>query len=76
MEQEKLSDNLDFIRYYFDEGTWSWYRHEPVTGTYDALIASNNLGLIKNTELKHALAKFVAELGFKDHEESMDRINN
>ena len=42
----------------------------------EPLIASNNLVLIKNTELKHALAKFVAELGFKDHEESMDRINN
>ena len=76
MEREDFSQPTDTIMTSFGEGTWSWYRFEPVIGAYDALIASNNLSLIKNTDLKYELAKFFSEarLGFEDHQESINII--
>ena len=55
-------------------GALSWYEVEPVTGAYDALIASGDIGLIQDTELRRELADFFAELqaGFEDHDNLMD----
>jgi hypothetical protein len=55
-------------------GALSWYEVEPVTGAYDALIASGDIGLIQDAELRRELAEFFAELqaGFEDHENLMD----
>jgi hypothetical protein len=55
-------------------GALSWYEVEPVTGAYDALIASGDIGLIRDAGLRRELAEFFAELdaGFEDHENLMD----
>lgn len=52
----------------------SWYAVEPVTGAYDALIASGDIGLLQSTELRRRLAEFYGEIaaGFEDHENEMD----
>ena len=52
----------------------SWYEVEPVTGAYDALIASGDIGLIQDVALRRELADFFAELqaGFEDHDNVMD----
>lgn len=55
-------------------GALSWYEAEPVTGSYDALIASGDIGLLKDPLLRRELAEFSAELdaGFEDHDNLMD----
>jgi hypothetical protein len=55
-------------------GALSWYALEPVTGAYDALIASGDIGLLQSTELRRHLAEFYGEIaaGFEDHENEMD----
>jgi hypothetical protein len=52
----------------------SWYAVEPVTGAYDALIASGDIGLLQSTDLRRRLAEFYGEIaaGFEDHENEMD----
>lgn len=54
----------------------SWWRTEFVTGSYDAILSSGNLNVLKNDELKRLLAEFSAEVksGFEDHDESMSYL--
>jgi hypothetical protein len=65
-------DSLDFLIGY---GT-SFYRAEPVTGAYNALISAGKVDLIKNETLRHLLAQFSADLesGFEDHDIAMDLL--
>jgi len=67
----------DSIAAFVGFGALSWWRAEPVNGTYDAMVSTGNIGLLKNKELRRDLAKFDAELknGFEDHEYSMDLLN-
>jgi len=57
-------------------GAQSWWRTEYVTGTYDAILSSGNINILKNDSLKRFLAAFSAEVtsGFEDHEESMNYL--
>jgi len=42
---------------------FTFYRLEPVTGAYDALVSSGNLGLLRNAELRSELADFASAVG-------------
>lgn len=76
-ETSRLLEKKDSIAAFVGFGALSWWRAEPVTGTYDAMVSTGNIELIGNKELKRDLAKFDAELksGFEDHEYSMDLLN-
>lgn len=72
-ENNQLTEKQDSIGDFVTWGALSWWRTEPVTGTYDAMIGAGNIGLLKNKELRRILAEFNAELtaGFEDHEYSI-----
>lgn len=67
----------DSIRSMFGGGALSWWRSEPVTGAYDAMISAGDVGLIGNGDLRRLLAEYAAdvEAGFEDHTSSMDLLN-
>jgi len=71
-EFEYFDTHLDSLDYLIGYGT-SWYRAEPVTGAYNALISAGKVDLIKNENLRHLLAQFSADLesGFEDQEDAM-----
>lgn len=75
-EQDRLLEKKDSIADFVIYGALSWWRAEPVTGTYDAMVSTGNIGLIRNKALRGYLAEFDAELrsGFEDHEHSMDLL--
>ncbi|WP_019668593.1 DUF6090 family protein [Eudoraea adriatica] len=75
-ETNRLLEKKDSIAGFVGYGALSWWRAEPVTGTYDAMVSTGNIGLIRNKELRRYLAEFDAELksGFEDHEYSMDLL--
>ena len=54
--------------------TWAgtWWRLEPVTETYDALVGAGELDLIQDRELRGELAAFASDLafGFEDEVET------
>ena len=77
-ETDLLLKHRDSIAIYLPYGALSWWRAEPVTGTYDAMISTGNIELLRNENLKRYLAAFDAEIksGFEDHEYSMDLLNN
>lgn len=52
----------------------SWYAVETVSGAYDALLASGDIGIIRDHDLRRQLAEFYGRLdaGFEDHENEMD----
>ncbi|MFD2823002.1 DUF6090 family protein [Lacinutrix iliipiscaria] len=55
----------------------SWYRAEPVTGAYNALISAGKVDLIKNEKLRNILAQFSADLesGFEDQQTAMNLLH-
>ncbi len=57
--------NIDSIGKYIVVGALSYWRIEPVNGTYDAIIGSGKIGLIRNKKLKNLLAEFSAEIKYK-----------
>ena len=71
-----LLNKKDSIPAFVGFGALSWWRAEPVTGTYDAMISTGNIELLKNKKLRRLLSEFDAELksGFEDHEYSMDLL--
>ena len=72
-----FDSHLDSLDHLIGYGT-SWYRTEPVTGAYNALISAGKVDLIKNEKLRHRLAQFSADLesGFEDHESAMFLLND
>ena len=74
-EFEYFDTHLDSLDILIGYGT-SFYRAEPVTGAYNALISAGKIDLIKNETLRHLLAQFSADLesGFEDHEIAMDLL--
>ena len=74
-EFEYFDTHLDSLDKLISYGT-SFYRVEPVTGAYDALISAGKVDLLKNEKLRHLLAQFSADLesGFEDHETAMDLL--
>jgi hypothetical protein len=59
---------------YLVNRTLEFYRPEVVTGAYEALVGSGDLRLIRNTELRGALAAVMGELGFRAEDESISEI--
>jgi len=74
LELEGSLIRTDSIGSFLTHGALSYYRVEPVIGTYDALIGSGNTSLIQNQDLLTALAKFsaVSKLPFEDEVASMN----
>ena len=62
--------DTDSIGEYIYRGALSYWRIEPVNGTYDGLIGSGKTDVIKNHNLKSLLAEYSAEIkyGFEDEE--------
>ena len=54
----------------------TWYAFEPVTGAYDALLNSGDIGLIRDRSLRRDLAQFygIVEAGFEDHDDEMNLL--
>ena len=52
----------------------SWYAEETVSGAWDALTSSGDLGLLRDAELRGRLAEFYGwiDTGFEDHDNEMD----
>ena len=71
MQRENMEISFDSLGEYMYRGAFSYWRIEPVNGTYDALIGSGNTNLIKNQELIQLLAKFSAEVKFGFEDEAM-----
>lgn len=74
-EFEYFDKNLDSLSNLIGYGT-SWYRAEPITGAYNALISAGKIDLIENEELRHLLTQFAADLesGFEDQQTTMDLL--
>ena len=74
-EFEYFDTHLDSLKKLIDYGT-TWYRTEPVTGAYNALISAGKVDLIKNEKLRHKLAQFSADLesGFEDQQPAIDLL--
>jgi hypothetical protein len=64
----------DSLGEFIYQGALSYWRMEPANGTYDALIGSGRLSLIKSKTLSRLLAEYSAELkyGFEDELQSTD----
>lgn len=60
--------NKEKVGNYLSRGVVQWFRAEPVTGTYDALIGSGKTELILSNELKRKLAEYstIVKSGFED----------
>lgn len=71
MRRENMEISFDSLGEYMYRGAFSYWRIEPVNGTYDALIGSGNTNLIKNQELIQLLTKFSAEVKFGFEDETM-----
>ena len=76
-ETNNLLEKKDSIAEFVTYGALSWWRAEPVTGTFDAMVSTGDIGLLKNKKLRRYLAEFNAEIksGFEDHEYSMDLLS-
>lgn len=62
----KRNNEVDFdsIGNYLYAGAFSFWKIEPVTGTYTAIINSGKIGILQNKRLKRLLAEFSAEIEF------------
>lgn len=67
--------DADSVAMWLALGT-SWYGFEAVTGAYDALLNTGDIGLISDRELRQGLAQFygIVSSGFEDHENEMDLL--
>ena len=72
-EMRKKNKEIDFntLGEYVYRGAFSYWRIEPVNGTYDAMIGSGKTGIIQNQNLVQMLAKFSAEVKFGFEDETM-----
>ena len=54
----------------------SWYGEEIVSGAFDALIGSGDIGLVRDAALRRRLADFygIVESGFEDHDDEMNTL--
>jgi len=73
-ETNNLAAKKDSLGIFVLMGALNWSREEPVTITYDAMVSTGNIGLLRNEELRRYLAMFDAEIksGFEDHEHHME----
>jgi len=54
----------------------SWYGEETLSGAYDGLTSSGDLGLLRDARLRSLLSEFygVVDAGFEDHDNEMDLL--
>ena len=71
MQENKNNMQLDSLGEYIYRGAFSYWRIEPVNGTYDAMIGSGKIRIINNQKLVQLLAKFSAEVKFGFEDETM-----
>lgn len=76
-DTKQLINLKDSLPQFTGFGFSSWWRAEPVTKTYQSMISTGNIDLLRDINLKQKLAEFHAELdsGFEDQEESMNLLN-
>jgi len=77
LKNKTAGTERDSIGTYITDGALSTWNIEPVMGTYDALIGSGKLNLIKNDALIRHLAEFNAEFEneFEDSEASSNLVS-
>ncbi len=68
-----VNKHIDSIGDIFDYAFLVFFRVEPVTGAYDAMIGAGKTALIQNQDLSRLLAEYSTEvkMGFEDHEYGM-----
>ena len=73
---QPVTANTDSLRLIFG-ATLTWWRAEPVTGAYDAMISAGDVGLIGNQDLRRLLAVYAADVepGFEDDVTIMDLMD-
>ncbi|WP_179345517.1 DUF6090 family protein [Winogradskyella ursingii] len=71
MRRNNTKIDLNTLGEYMYRGAFSYWRIEPVNGTYDAMIGSGKTGIIQNQNLVQLLAKFSAEVKFGFEDETM-----
>ncbi|MBO6881378.1 DUF6090 family protein [Winogradskyella sp.] len=71
MRRGNTEIDLNTLGEYIYRGAFSYWRIEPVNGTYDAMIGSGKTGIIQNQNLVQLLAKFSAEVKFGFEDETM-----
>ncbi|NRD20942.1 hypothetical protein HNV08_12870 [Winogradskyella eckloniae] len=78
LEKKDLQYKRDSIGTFIYFGAFNYFRAEPVIGSYQALIGSGDIKILKSETLKSKLALFSAEInqGFEDETLSMDLINS
>jgi len=76
-ERKDLEYKRDSIGKFIYYGAFNYYRAEPILGTYEAMIGSGNLNVLKSETLKSKLALFSSEInqGFEDETLSMNLLN-
>lgn len=74
MYEKNNNVNIDSIGNYLFRGALSYWRIEPVNGTYDAIISSGKIGILQNKKLKRLLAELSTEIkyGFEDESYSLE----
>ncbi|WP_047246182.1 DUF6090 family protein [Maribacter thermophilus] len=77
LERKDVQYKRDSIGVFIYYGAFNYYRAEPVLGSYQAMIGSGDLKILKSETLKSKLALFSAEInqGFEDETLSMNLLN-
>ncbi|MDG5493031.1 DUF6090 family protein [Psychroserpens sp. SPM9] len=77
LERKDLQYKRDSVGRFIYYGAFNYYRTEPIVGSYQALIGSGDLKILKSENLKSKLALFSAEInqGFEDETLSMNLLN-
>ncbi|SMC87926.1 DUF6090 family protein [Cellulophaga tyrosinoxydans] len=77
LERKDLNYKRDSIISFIYYGAFNYYRAEPILGSYQALIGSGDLKILKSETLKSKLAFFSSEInqGFEDETLSMNLLN-
>lgn len=70
---EGFDPTTDSLGMLLSRGPLNSYRIEPVVGTYESILGSGSLNLIKDLDLKRFMANFYSEVsqGFEDHDLSI-----
>ncbi|MEO1484402.1 MAG: DUF6090 family protein [Bacteroidota bacterium] len=76
MQSDNQNVDKDSIRFWVASGAKSWWQAQFVTGTYDAMVSSGKIDILKSDELKRVLSQFAADIdsGFEDHNESINYL--
>ncbi|MBU2929583.1 DUF6090 family protein [Winogradskyella psychrotolerans] len=76
-ERKDVQYKRDSIGKFIYYGAFNYYRAEPIVGSYEAMVGSGDLKILKSETLKSKLALFSAEInqGFEDETLSMNLLN-